>query len=65
MFQSFTVNTALRDWSPDIAASDRQLSLGLRNTATLSSGQFSFAIFFGQGATIPGDRPFIQLTTCE
>jgi predicted RNA-binding protein with TRAM domain len=65
MFQSFTVNTALRDWSPDIAASDRQISLGLRNTATLASGQFSFAIFFGQGAATPGDRPFIQLTTCE
>jgi hypothetical protein len=44
---------------------DRQISLGLRNTATLASGQFSFAIFFGQGATSSGDRPFIQLTTCE
>ena len=64
-FQSFTVNTALRDWSPDIAASDRQISLGLRNTATLASGQFSLAIFFGQGASSPADKPFIQLTTCE
>jgi predicted RNA-binding protein with TRAM domain len=64
-FQSFTVNTALRDWSPDIAANDRQISLGLRNTATLASGQFSLAIFFGQDAASPGDRPFIQLTTCE
>jgi predicted RNA-binding protein with TRAM domain len=64
-FQSFTVNTALRDWSPDIAATDRQISLGLRNTATLASGQISLAIFFGQDAASPGDRPFIQLTTCE
>ncbi len=65
MFQSFTIKTAVRDWSPDVAANDRQISLGLRNTATLASGQFSFAIFFGQGATSPSDRPFIQLTTCE
>lgn len=65
MFQSFTINTTLRDWSPDVAANDRQISLGLRNTATLASGQFSFAIFFGQDATSPGDRPFIQLSTCE
>lgn len=64
-FQSFTVNTQMRDWSPDIAADDRQISLGLRNSATLADEQFSFAIFFGQGATSPGDRPFIQLTTCE
>ena len=64
-FQSFTVNTAARDWSPDVAANDRQISLGLRNTATLASGQFSFAILQGQGAAAPGDRPFIQLTTCE
>jgi hypothetical protein len=64
-FQSFTVNTAVRDWSPDIAANDRQISLGLRNTVTLADEQFSFAIFFGQGATSAGDRPYIQLTTCE